>query len=443
MSRSSFYQTDTIALHSGYVPESDYGSRAVPIYQTTSYVFESVEHASSLFNVEQGGHIYSRISNPTVAVLEQRIAALEGGTGAICTASGMSALFTTFISLCSAGDHIVSAAQIYGSTATLLKHTLKRFGIETTFIQINDEKALKKAIQKNTKMVFCESIGNPGLEVSNLPQISKIANAQGVPVVVDATFATPVLTRSFESGANVVVHSITKWMGGHGAAIGGAIVDGGNFDWQASGRFPELVEPYEPFHGIKFWEEFGPNALCMKIRAESMRDLGACLSPNNAFLILQGIETLSLRMQKHIHNTKSLAQWLLEQEQVLWVNHPDLETNPSQKIAKELFPDGAGSILCFGVVGGRAGGAAFIDRLQLASNLANVGDSRTLVLHPGSTTHSRLNQEAMQAAGISEDLIRVSVGIEDVRDIQNDFLQGLKAAQRLAAKQDDTKKDSK
>ena len=439
MSRSSFYQSETIALHSGYVPESDHGSRAVPIYQTTSYVFDSVDEASSLFNVEQGGHIYSRISNPTVAVLEQRIAALEGGTGAICTASGMSALFTTFITLCSAGDHIVASAQIYGSTATLLRHTLKRFGIETTFVSINDKKALKAAIQKNTKLVFCESIGNPGLEVSNLPQISEIANAQGVPVVVDATFATPVLTRSFESGANVIVHSVTKWMGGHGAAIGGAIVDGGNFDWQASGRFPELTEPYEPFHGIKFWEEFGPNALAMKIRAESMRDLGACLSPNNAFLILQGIETLSLRMQKHIANTKQLAEWLLQQDSVEWVNHPDLKTNPSHKIAKELFPNGAGSVLCFGVAGGRDGGAAFMNKLQLASNLANVGDARTLVLHPGSTTHSRLSEEAMQSAGISQDLIRVSVGIEDITDIQNDFAQGLKAAQRLVSKNDSQK----
>jgi O-acetylhomoserine (thiol)-lyase len=432
MSRSSFYHPDTIALHSGYIPESDHGSRAVPIYQTTSYVFDSVDDASSLFNVEQGGHIYSRISNPTVAVLEQRIAALEGGTGAICTASGMSALFTTFITLCSAGDHIVSSAQIYGSTATLLRHTLRRLGIETTFVSINDQAALEAAIQENTKMVFCESIGNPGLEVANLPQISAIAGKHGLPVVVDATFAPPGLCNTIEVGANVVVHSVTKWMGGHGAAVGGVIVDGGNFDWQASGRFPELTEPYEPFHGIKFWEEFGPNALAMKIRAESMRDLGACMSPNNAFLLLQGLETLNLRMKQHIANAKELVEWLLAQKQVSWVNHPDLASNPSNEIAKKLFAHGAGSMLCFGVVGGRAGGAAFIDALELASNLANVGDSRTLVLHPGSTTHSRLSPEAMAAAGISEDLIRVSVGIEGIKDIQADFSKGLKAAQRVA-----------
>jgi O-acetylhomoserine (thiol)-lyase len=435
MGRSSYYHPDTIALHSGYVPESDHGARAVPIYQTTSYVFDSVDDASSLFNVEQGGHIYSRISNPTVAVLEQRLAALEGGSGAICTASGMSALFTTFITLCSAGDHIVSSGQIYGSTATLLRHTLKRLGIETTFVSINDQVALEGAIRANTKMVFCESIGNPGLEVANLPQISSIADQHGLPVVVDATFAPPGLCKTIESGANVVVHSATKWIGGHGAAVGGVVIDGGNFDWEASGRFPELTEPYEPFHGIKFWEEFGPNALAMKIRAESMRDIGACMSPNTAFLLLQGIETLNMRMKQHIANTKAMVEWLQSQEQVTWVNHPDVLSNPSNAIARDLFPNGAGSMLCFGVVGGRAGGGAFIDSLKLASNLANVGDSRTLVLHPGSTTHSRLTHEAMAAAGISEDLIRVSVGIEGIKDIQADFANGLKAAQRVAESQ--------
>ena len=435
MGRSSYYHPDTIALHSGYVPESDHGARAVPIYQTTSYVFDSVDDASSLFNVEQGGHIYSRISNPTVAVLEQRLAALEGGSGAICTASGMSALFTTFITLCSAGDHIVSSGQIYGSTATLLRHTLKRLGIETTFVSINDQGALEGAIRANTKMVFCESIGNPGLEVANLPQINSIASQHGLPVVVDATFAPPGLCNTIESGANVIVHSATKWIGGHGAAVGGVVIDGGNFDWEASGRFPELTEPYEPFHGIKFWEEFGPNALAMKIRAESMRDIGACMSPNNAFLLLQGIETLNMRMKQHIANTKDMVQWLQSQEQVTWVNHPDLPSNPSNVIARELFPNGAGSMLCFGVVGGRAGGGAFIDSLKLASNLANVGDSRTLVLHPGSTTHSRLTHDAMVAAGISEDLIRVSVGIEGIKDIQADFANGLRAAQRVAEAQ--------
>jgi len=431
MGKSSFLGEETIALHSGYQPDPSYGSRAVPIYQTTSYVFESVDEAAALFNIEKGGHIYSRMTNPTVATLEQRIAALEGGTGAICTASGMSALFVTFITLCSAGDHIVSAAQIYGSTATLLRHTLKRFDIDCSFVSINDSKALTEAIQDNTKLVFCESIGNPGLEVSDLPAISKIAHEYGLPVVVDATFATPSLCRPFDHGADIIVHSITKWMGGHGVAVGGAIVDGGTFDWGAQAKHPTLTEPYEPFHGINFWEEYGPSALVMRIRAESMRDLGPSMSPHTAFLLLQGIETLSLRMKQHVENAQQLTHWLLEQELVTWVNHPDLTDNSTHKIAKRLFPKGAGSMLCFGVQGGRDGGRAFMDSLTLASNLANVGDSRTLVLHPASTTHSRLDDAAMKAAGSSVDLIRVSVGIESIADIIKDFKGGLKAVERL------------
>ncbi|NNC36685.1 MAG: aminotransferase class I/II-fold pyridoxal phosphate-dependent enzyme [Hyphomonadaceae bacterium] len=428
MTKSSYLKPATIALHTGYTPESDHGARAVPIYQTTSYAFDTVESASSLFNVEQGGHIYSRISNPTVAVLEQRLAALEGGSGAICTASGMSALFATFITLCSAGDHIVSSAQIYGSTATTLRYTLKRFGIDCDFIMINDEKALKAAIKPNTKLVFCESISNPGMEVSNLKQISKIANDMGVPVVVDATFATPSLNQPIEHGANIVVHSMTKWIGGHGAAIGGVMIDGGNFDW-GNGRFPEMTEPYAPFHGMKFWEEFGPTAFVMKVRSEAMRDLGAALSPNNAFLILQGLETLDLRMKQHVSNTIALRDWLLEQDGVTWVNHPEMNAEPH---VAEMFPNGAGAMLCFGVAGGREGGATFIKSVSLASHLANVGDSRTLVLHPGSTTHSRLTKDALEAAGITEDLIRVSVGLEDIKDIKADFAKGLKSASRVA-----------
>ena len=432
MSRSTYLKPDTVALHTGYVPEGEYGSRAVPVYQTTSYVFDSVSEGSSLFNVEQGGHIYSRISNPTVAVLEQRIAALEGGSGAICTASGMSALFMTFITLCSAGDHLVSATQIYGSTATLLKHTIKRLGIECSFVSINDEQALADAIRPNTKMIFCESIGNPGLEIANIPGIAAIAHGAGIPLVVDATFATPSLCRPIDHGADVVVHSATKWMGGHGVAIGGVVVDGGQFDWAASGRFPELTEPYAPFHGIRFWEEFGPSALVMKMRAESMRDVGATMSPHNAFLILQGLETLNLRMKQHVANAVELLEWLQQQESVTWTNYPSMPSNPSHALAAELFPRGAGSMLCFGVTGGRPGGAAFIDSLQLASNLANVGDARTLVLHPATTTHSRLTVEDMKAAGISEDMVRVSVGIEDIADIEADFARGLKAAERVA-----------
>ena len=439
MTNSSYLKPSTIALHTGYAPESDYGSRAVPIYQTTSFSFDTVADASSLFNVEQGGHIYSRISNPTVAVLEQRMAALEGGSGAICTASGMSALFAAFTTLCSAGDHIVSSSQIYGSTATVLKYTLKRFGISSDFVDVNDMDALKSAITPNTKLIFCESISNPGMQVSNLPEISKIAHEAEIPVVVDATFATPSLNRPLEHGANIVVHSLTKWIGGHGSAIGGCIVDGGNFNWgvlnaEGKPRFPELTEPYAPFHGMKFWEEFGPAAFAMKLRSEAMRDLGATLSPQNAFLILQGVETLELRMKQHMSNTTQLRDWLLEQEGVNWVRHPEMpngDEKPGAHVA-QLFPKGAGSVICFGVTGGRKGGEAFINSVSLASHLANVGDSRTLVLHPGSTTHSRLTGEALEAAGISEDLIRVSVGLEDIKDLKADFAKGLKAAARIS-----------
>ncbi len=436
MSKASFFDPQTIALHSGYQPESEHGSRAVPIYQTTSYAFRDVSHGAALFNVEQSGHIYSRMSNPTVAVLEQRMAALEGGVACVCTASGMSALFTTFLSICSAGDHIVSAAQIYGSTATLLKYTLQRFGIQVSFVDINDHHAVQGAIRDNTKILFCESIGNPGLDIADIPALSEIANNHYVPLVVDATFATPVLNNPISAGAHVVVHSLTKWIGGSGNAIGGAIIDGGNFNWDIGNgeeaKFPTITEPYTPFHGINFWEEFGPSALSMRIRAEAMRDFGATLSPQNAFLIMQGLESLAFRMPQHVQNAQMLSTWLSEHEAVSWVNHPNLESHPNKELAEQLFPKGAGSILSFGVKGGRSGGAAFMDALQLASNLANVGDSRTLVLHPASTTHSRLDSHAMSAAGISEDMIRVSVGLEALKDIKTDFSRGLKAAMKVA-----------
>ncbi len=432
MSKSSFFDPATIALHSGYQPDPIYGSRAVPIYQTTSYAFRDVAHGAALFNIEQGGHIYSRMTNPTIAVLEQRVAALEGGVACVCTASGMSALFTTFATLCSAGDHIVSAAQIYGSTATLLKHTLKRFAISVSFVSVSDHAAIEAEIKDNTKLIFCESIGNPGLDIADIPALSEIANRQNVPLVVDATFATPALCNPLQHGAHIIVHSLTKWMGGSGNAMGGAIVDGGNFNWGKSEKFSTLTEPYEPFHGINFWEEFGPSALSMRIRAESMRDFGASLSPQNAFLLLQGMESLHLRMPEHVANAHLLLAWLAEQEGVAWVNHPSLHKETKELTAR-LFPKGAGSILTFGIKGGRKAGAAFMDALELATNLANVGDARTLVLHPGSTTHSRLDQKAMKAAGISEDLIRVSVGIESIKDIKVDFARGLKIAQRVAA----------
>ncbi len=436
MSKSSFFEPQTIALHTGYQPESEHGSRAVPIYQTSSYAFQGVSQGAALFNMEQGGHIYSRMTNPTVAVLEQRLAALEGGVACVCTASGMSALFTTFASLCSAGDHIVSAAQIYGSTATLLGHSLKRFGIETSFIDVNDHEAIKNVVQENTKLLFCETIGNPSLDIADIPKLAGIAKACHLPLVVDATFSTPALQNPISQGANVVIHSLTKWIGGSGNSMGGAIIDGGNFQWRDADnkrQFPTICDPYEPFHGINFYEEFGPSALSMRIRAEAMRDFGAALSPQNAFYLLQGLESLSLRMPKHVENAEKLAQWLQDNEAVSWVNHPSLESHPNQDLAKTLLPKGAGSVLSFGIKGGRSAGITFMDALQLATNLANVGDSRTLVLHPASTTHSRMDAEAMKAAGISEELIRVSVGIESLRDIKADFSRGLKAAQKVEA----------
>ncbi len=433
MSKASFFDPQTIALHTGYQPESEHGSRAVPIYQTTSYAFQDVAHGAALFNVETGGHIYSRMTNPTVAVLEQRMAALEGGAACVCTASGMSALFTAFATICSPGDHIVSAAQIYGSTATLLGATLKRFGIETTFVDVNDHDAFEAAIKDNTKLLFCESIGNPSLDVADIPALAAMAEKHNVPLAVDATFSTPCLSNPIGLGAHIVIHSLTKWIGGSGAAIGGAIIDGGNFDWGATeGKFPTISEPYAPFHGINFWEEFGPSALSMRIRSESMRDFGATLSPQNAFLLLQGLESLNLRMPKHIENTQHLSTWLTSHEAVEWVNHPGLDTHPNHELANTLFPHGAGSILSFGVKGGKAAGAAFMDALSLATNLANVGDSRTLVLHPSSTTHSRLDDNALKAAGITPDMIRVSVGLEAFKDIKADFSRGLKAAQKIA-----------
>lgn len=433
MPTASFFAPDTIALHTGYQPEPQYGSRAVPIYQTTSYAFTEAAAGAALFNLEQGGHIYSRMSNPTVAVLEQRLAALEGGVACVCTASGMSALFISFLSLCSAGDHIVAAAQIYGSTATLLRHTLKRFGISTSFVNINDHRAVAAAIQANTKLVFCESIGNPGLDIADLPQLAALTQAQALPLVVDATFATPALAKSIDLGANIVVHSLTKWIGGSGNALGGAIIDGGNFNLGSQQRsFPTLTEDYAPFQGLNFWEEFGPAAFAMRVRAEAMRDFGAALSPQNAFLLLQGLETLSLRMAKHVENAQALAEWLTQQANVAWVNYPGFNSHPQFALAQTLMPKGAGSVLSFGIQGGLAAGLAFIDALQLATNLANVGDSRTLVLHPASTTHSRLDLLAQQAAGISADMLRVSVGLEALEDIQADFSRGLKAAAKLA-----------
>lgn len=427
---SDFLSFDTLSLHAGQTLDSEFGSRAQPIHQTTSYVFTDTDTASSLFNLERGGHVYNRISNPTVGVLEQRVAALEGGSASVCVASGMSAVFCALTALVSQGDHVVASANMYGGNISLLKNTLPRFGITATFVDPTDIKQIESAIQENTKIIFGELIGNPGLSVMDIEAVSKICSKYHLPLMIDGTFNTPYLCRCFEYGANIIVHSLTKWMGGHGTSIGGVVVDGGNFDWGKDDKFPTLTEPYAPFTGINFWEEFGPSAFATRIRAEAMRDIGPSMSPMNAFLLLQGIETLSLRMDRHISNTRELLKYLSNHEQVSWVNHPDMPDHDSNALAKKYMPKGAGSIITFGVKGGREAGKAFIENVKLASHLANVGDAKTLIIHPATTTHSRIDADALVAAGITEDMIRISVGIENVADIQDDFNKGFRAAKK-------------
>jgi len=430
---SHFYLFDTLSLHAGQTVDPEFGARATPIYQTTSYVFPDTDTASSIFNLERGGHAYSRITNPTVGVLEQRIAALEGGSAAVCTASGMAATFCAITAILGQGDHIVASTQMYGGNISLMKNTLPRFGITTTFVDPMDIDGFRAAIQDNTRLIYGELIGNPGLDILDLEAIASISGDNQIPFMVDATFNTPYLCKCFDYGANINIHSVTKWMGGHGIAIGGVIVDGGNFDWGASDKYPTITEPYAPFSGMNIWEEFGPSAFAMRIRAEAMRDFGATMSPMNAFLLLQGIETLSLRMDKHLSNTKAMLDYLTSHKQVTWVNHPDLPSHSSHELAKKYLPKGAGSIISFGVEGGRDAGKAFIENVQLASHLANVGDAKTLIIHPATTTHSRIDAEALVAAGITEDMVRLSVGLEDIEDIKADFENGFRAAKKIAA----------
>lgn len=430
---SGDYKFDTLSLHAGQSPDARFGSRAVPIHQTTSYVFESTEHAAALFNIEVGGHIYSRLTNPTVAVLEQRLAALDEGVAAVCVSSGMSALFLTVLALCSAGDHIVSSSQMYGANVNLFEHTLSRYGIETTFVPPNDPNAFAHAVKSNTKMMFGEIIGNPGMDVMDVPEVAKVAEKAGVPLVIDATFNTPWMIKPITMGANIVIHSLTKWMGGHGIALGGAIIDGGNFDWGKSDKFPTIASSHYAFQNVNLWEEFGPAAFSMRVRTEGMYNIGPCMAPMNAFHILQGIETLGLRMERHMSNTAALLEFLQEHEQIAWVKHPSLPSHPDHRTAMRLMPKGQGSIIAAGIKGGRAAGRAFIESVELASHLANVGDAKTLVIHPGSTTHSHLTPSAMEAAGLTDDLIRISVGLEDISDIKADFKQALRAASKVAS----------
>jgi len=422
---------ETLSLHAGQHPDPVTGARAVPIYQTTSYVFQDAEHAAALFNLERAGHIYTRISNPTTAVLEERLAALEGGVGAIATASGMAAMHLAIATLLGAGDHIVASASLYGGTINLLAHTLPRFGITTTFVKPRDLDGFRSAINARTRLVIAETIGNPGLEVLDIPTVAGIAHESGLPLLIDNTFATPYLSQPIALGADIVMHSATKWLGGHGIAIGGAIIDGGRFDWRASGKFPVLTEPYAGYHGIVFDEQFGPAAFIMRARTEGLRDFGACLSPTNAFQLLQGIETLPVRMDRHMQNTHAVLDFLKTNKAVDWVLHPSLETHTDYQLAKQLLPRGAGSIISFGIKGGRPAGRKFIESLRMISHLANVGDAKTLVIHPASTTHQQMDAEQLKAAGIGEELVRLSVGIETASDIIDDLAQALRISQKV------------
>jgi len=421
---------DTLSVHAGHHPDTDHGARAIPIYQTTSYVFRDVEHAAGLFNLERQGHIYSRISNPTVAALEERLAALEGGVGAIATASGMSALFLAIATLMGAGDHIVSSSSLYGGSNNLLATTLPRFGIRTTFVDPRDTDGFRNAIRPETRLVYGETLGNPGLEIMDVEAVAAIAHEAGVPFMLDNTFATPYLFRPFEWGVDLSYHSITKFIGGHGLAVGGALVDSGRFDWEASGKFPTLTEPYPSYHGLRFTEEFGTQAFIIRARVEGLRDFGAPLAPQNAFYILQGTETLAIRMQRHVANTRVMLDFLTGRDEVAWISHPDLPDHPDHGRAARLMPDGCGAILAFGIKGGREAGRRFIERLRIFSHLANVGDAKSLVIHPASTTHSTMSADQLARAGVGEDLIRLSVGLEDPDDLLDDLAAALRASQR-------------
>ncbi|HEX6363912.1 MAG TPA: O-acetylhomoserine aminocarboxypropyltransferase [Albitalea sp.] len=421
---------DTLALHAGAAPDPATGARAVPIHLTTSFVFEDSEHAASLFNMERSGHVYSRISNPTNAVLEERVAALEGGVGSIATASGQAALHLAICTIAGAGSHLVSSTALYGGSHNLLHYTLRRFGIETTFVPPGDLDAWRAAIRPNTRLLFGETLGNPGLDVLDIPAVAQIAHDHRLPLLVDSTFTTPYLMKPFELGADLVYHSATKFLSGHGTVIGGVLVDGGRFDWDASGRFPELSAPYEGFHGMVFTEESTVGAFLLRARREGLRDFGACMSPHTAWLVLQGIETLPLRMARHVENTRKVVGFLAAHPMVGKVGYPELEGHPSHALAKRLLPRGCGSVFSFDLKGSRAQGRAFIEALKLFSHLANVGDCRSLVIHPASTTHFRMDDAALAQAGIAPGTIRLSIGLEDADDLIEDLKRALKAAEK-------------
>ncbi|GAA4681181.1 O-acetylhomoserine aminocarboxypropyltransferase/cysteine synthase [Pseudonocardia yuanmonensis] len=417
----------TRAVHAGAVPDAAVGARAVPIYQSTSFVFEDTQDAASLFALQKYGLIYSRIGNPTVAVLEERLASLDGGIGAVATASGQAAEFLTFACLAGAGDHGVAASGLYGGTITQLDVTLRRFGVDTTFVAGGDPADYAAAFTEQTKFLFTEVVSNPGGEVADLAGLADVAHAAGVPLIVDATLATPYLCRPIEHGADIVIHSATKFLGGHGTTLGGVVVESGRFDW-GNGRFPSMTEPVPSYGGLTWWGNFQELGFLTKLRAEQLRDVGPTLAPHSAFLLLQGVETLPFRMQAHVANAQRVAEWLHADPRVQYVRYAGLPDHPHHDRARRYLPEGPGAVFSFGVKGGRAAGARFIESVRLCSHLANVGDARTLVLHPGSTTHQQLTAAQLEAAGVPEDLIRISVGLEDTDDILWDLDQALAAA---------------
>ena len=419
---------NTRSLHAGQRPDPTTGSRAVPIYQTTSYVFEDTADAASLFALQRFGNIYTRIMNPTTAVFEERMASLEGGIGALATSSGQAAQLLTITSLCQAGDDLVSASTLYGGTYTQFDVTFRRLGLNTIFVDPDDPENFRKAITPKTKLLYLETIANPRMNIPDIAAIAEVAHEHRVPLVIDSTFASPYLCRPIEHGADIVVHSSTKFIGGHGTSIGGVIVDSGKFDW-ASGDFPQLIEPSPGYHSLRFSETFGEMAFIVKCRVEGMRDLGPCMSPFNAFLFLQGLETLGLRMEKHSANALAAARYLEKHPAVTWVNHPGLESSAYRELAQKYLPKGCGAIFTFGVKGGLEAGTRFIEALQLFSHLANVGDAKSLVIHPASTTHQQLTEDDQAAAGVTPDMVRLSVGLEDLEDLLWDLEQGLVTSQ--------------
>lgn len=420
---------DTLCLHAGQIPDRETGARALPIYQTTSFVFDSADHAASLFNLQTFGNVYSRISNPTVAALEERIAALEGGRAALATATGMAAQMVALLTLCRQGDHIVASRTLYGGTYTQLAVTFEQWGIATTFVDSDDPENYGRALQPNTKALYAETIGNPQLNVCDIAAIAAIAHSAGVPLLIDNTLASPYLCRPFEHGADIVVHSATKYLGGHGTTMGGIVVESGRFPWD-NGNFPQMTEPSRGYHGVRFYETFGDFGFTMKARMETMRTLGPTLSPLSAFLLLQGIETLHLRMPRHSESALAIAQHLAAHPIVEWVNFPLLSGNRYHALARRYLPRGAGGILTFGIRGGAPAGEKFIEAARFLSHLANVGDAKTLVIHPASTTHRQLSEEEQRAAGVGPEMIRLSVGLETLDDILWDIDQALEKSQQ-------------